>query len=135
MVDNVGVATFAMSLRSLRKGGRLLTVGNTSGPIVELDNRLIFSKHLQIIGTTMGPIRAYRKVMSLIFEGKLNPTIDTVYPLSRGIEAFRRWRPAAQPASWCSNPKRSLQAQTGNLRRTSGRRDEYQGIDQTGSDG
>ncbi|MCA9955561.1 MAG: zinc-binding dehydrogenase, partial [Anaerolineales bacterium] len=46
VVDNVGAATFPTSLRALKKGGRLLTVGNTSGPKFELDNRLIFGKHL-----------------------------------------------------------------------------------------
>jgi NADPH:quinone reductase-like Zn-dependent oxidoreductase len=89
VVDNVGAATFPISLRALRKGGRLLTVGNTSGPIVELDNRYIFGKHLQIIGTTMGPISAYKKVMSLIFNGQLNPAIDTIYPLSEGLQALQ----------------------------------------------
>ncbi|UCG23449.1 MAG: zinc-binding dehydrogenase [Chloroflexota bacterium] len=89
VVDNVGAATFPTSLRSLKKGGRLLTVGNTSGPVVELDNRYIFGKHLQIIGTTMGPISAYRKVMRLIFEGRLSPAIDTIYPLSDGLQALQ----------------------------------------------
>ena len=89
VVDNVGAATFPTSLRVLKKGGRLLTVGNTSGPIVELDNRYIFGKQLQIIGTTMGPISAYKKVMSLIFNGQLKPAIDTIYPLSEGLGALR----------------------------------------------
>ncbi len=90
VVDNVGAATFPMSLRALRKGGRLLTVGNTGGPILEIDNRYIFGKHLRIIGSTMGPIAAYRKVMGLIFAGRLKPAIDTVYPLDAGLEAIRR---------------------------------------------
>jgi len=89
VIDNVGAATFPTSLRALKKGGRLLTVGNTSGPIVELDNRYIFGKHLQIIGTTMGPISAYEKVMSLIFDGQLDPAIDTIYPLSEGLQALQ----------------------------------------------
>ncbi|HSG16703.1 MAG TPA: alcohol dehydrogenase catalytic domain-containing protein [Anaerolineae bacterium] len=88
VVDNVGAATFPTSLRALKKGGRLLTVGNTSGPIVELDNRYVFGKHLQIIGTTMGPRSAYHKVMGLIFTGRLNPAIDTIYPLSEGLQAL-----------------------------------------------
>jgi len=90
VVDNVGSATFQLSLRALRKGGRLLTVGNTSGPMIEIDNRYIFGKHLSIIGSTMGPMSAYRKVMSLIFSGQLNPAIDTIYPLDRGPEAIER---------------------------------------------
>ncbi len=46
VVDNVGAATFNDSLRSAARGGRILTVGNTSGPKVEIDNRLMFGKHL-----------------------------------------------------------------------------------------
>lgn len=90
VVDNVGAATFQTSLRSLRKGGRLLTVGNTSGPRFEFDNRYMFGKHLSIIGSTMGPIRDYEQVMGLVFDGRLPPLIDTLYPLSEGVTALRR---------------------------------------------
>lgn len=78
------------SLRSLKRGGRLLTVGNTSGGRFDFDNRYIFGKHLSILGTTMGPIKAYKEVMELVFCGRLNPDIDTVYPLGDGISALRR---------------------------------------------
>ncbi len=90
VVDNVGAATFAHSLRALRRGGRLLTVGNSSGPRFELDNRLIFGKHLTIIGSTMGTSADYETVMNLIFEGQLKPVIDTVYPLEEGRAALER---------------------------------------------
>ena len=84
VVDNVGAATYHASLRALKKGGRLLTVGNTSGPKFELDNRLLFGKHLQIIGSTMGPAVDYNEVMALVFNGRLRPVIDSISPLSDG---------------------------------------------------
>ncbi|MCI0575949.1 MAG: zinc-binding dehydrogenase [Chloroflexi bacterium] len=90
VVDNVGAATYQISLRSLKRGGRLLTVGNTSGPKFEFDNRYIFGKHLSIIGSTMGPRQDYDKVMGLVFDGRLKPAIDTIYPLSGGVTALRR---------------------------------------------
>lgn len=90
VVDNVGAATFHTSLRALKKGGRLLTVGNTSGPKFEFDNRLMFGKHLSIIGSTMGTSADYATVMNLVFNGRLHPVIDTVYPLSEGITALKR---------------------------------------------
>ncbi len=90
VVDNVGAATFNTSLRALKKGGRLLTVGNTSGPTFEIDNRLIFGKHLSIIGSTMGTSADYETVMGLIFNGRLRPVIDSIYPLSEGPTALRR---------------------------------------------
>ena len=53
VIDNVGT-TFPLSFRSARKGGRILTVGNTGDPKFEIDNRFIFGKHLTLIGSTMG---------------------------------------------------------------------------------
>lgn len=90
IVDNVGAATFRTSLRTLRKGGRLLTVGNTSGSRLELDNRFIFGKHLSIVGSSMGTIADYEKVMGLVFDGQLRPVIDTVYSLEEGLTALQR---------------------------------------------
>jgi NADPH:quinone reductase-like Zn-dependent oxidoreductase len=90
VVDNVGTATYSDSLRALGRGGRLLTVGNSSGPYISLDNRYVFGKHLSIIGSTMGPISDFEKVMGLVFDGRLRAVIDTVYPLAEGPQALRR---------------------------------------------
>lgn len=90
VVDNVGAATFQASLRVLKRGGRLLTVGSSSGPALELDNRYIFGKHLKILGSTMGPRQDYERVMELVFNGQLKPVIDTIYPLEDGPAALRR---------------------------------------------
>jgi NADPH:quinone reductase-like Zn-dependent oxidoreductase len=90
VVDNIGAATFFTSLRSLKKGARLLTVGNTSGPKLELDNRLIFVRHLSIIGSSMGPISDYEAVMGLVFDGRLRPVIDSISPMEEGITALHR---------------------------------------------
>ncbi|MCB8983045.1 MAG: zinc-binding dehydrogenase [Ardenticatenaceae bacterium] len=88
VVDNVGAATYMLSLRALKRGGRLLTVGNTSGPKFEIDNRLMFAKHLRIIGSTMGTSIDYEEVMKLVFNGRLQPIIDTVYPLAEAPAAL-----------------------------------------------
>ena len=91
-VDNVGT-TFMQSLRALRKGGRLLTVGNSGGPKFEIDNRYIFSKHLSIIGSTMSTLSEFREVMDLIVAGKLQPVMDQTYSLKDAARAQERlWR-------------------------------------------
>ena len=82
VVDNVGAATMLTSLRCARKGGRLLTVGNTSGPKFELDNRYLFGKHLSLIGSTMSTRAEFAAVMGLVFAGKLRPVVDSTFPLS-----------------------------------------------------
>ena len=89
VVDNVGT-TFMQSLRTLRKGGRLLTVGNSGGPRFEIDNRYMFTRHLSIIGSTMSTITEFNEVMDLIVAGKLKPVIDKTYPLKDAAAAQER---------------------------------------------
>ena len=89
VVDNVGT-TFPLSFRAARKGGRILTVGNTGGPKVEIDNRYIFGKHLSLIGSTMGTRSDFEKVMRLVFEGRLHPVLDKIYPLADAADAQTR---------------------------------------------
>jgi NADPH:quinone reductase-like Zn-dependent oxidoreductase len=89
VVDNVGT-TFMQSLRALRKGGRLLTVGNSGGPKFEIDNRYLFAKHLSIIGSTMSTLSDFKEVMDLIVAGKLQPIIDKTYPLKEAASAQER---------------------------------------------
>ncbi len=92
VVDNVGT-TFMQSLRALRKGGRLLTVGNSGGPKFEIDNRYIFAKHLSIIGSTMSTITDFHEVMDLIVAGRLKPIIDSTFALEEAAIAQERlWK-------------------------------------------
>ena len=92
VVDNVGT-TFMQSLRALRKGGRLLTVGNSGGPKFEIDNRYMFAKHLSLLGSTMSTLSEFKEVMDLIVAGKLKPVIDKTYPLKdAAIAQERLWR-------------------------------------------
>jgi NADPH:quinone reductase-like Zn-dependent oxidoreductase len=81
VVDNVGAGTLPLSLHAARKGGRILTVGNTGGPKFEFDNRYMFAKHLTYIGSTMGTRADFVQVMSLIFAGQLHPVIDETFAL------------------------------------------------------
>ena len=88
VVDNVGQATLAQSLRAVARGGRIVIVGSTSGPKTEMDIRFIFGKQISIIGSTMGSHQDFREVMDLLGAGKLKPVVDRVLPLSEGKAAF-----------------------------------------------
>ena len=88
--DNVGGPSLLTSLRSARKGGRILTVGNTAGPKLEFDIRYMFSRHLSLIGSTMSTRAEFAVVMGLVFAGRLKPIIDRVFPLAE-IQAAH-WR-------------------------------------------
>jgi len=92
VVDNVGT-TFMHSLRTLKKGGRLLTVGNSGGPKFEIDNRYIFAKHLSVIGSTMSNLADFETVMDLIVKGVLEPALDKSFPLEDAAAAQERlWK-------------------------------------------
>ena len=92
VVDNVGT-TFMQSLRALRKGGRLLTVGNSGAPKFEIDNRYLFAKHLSLIGSTMSTLSEFKEVMDLIVAGALKPVMDKTYPLKEAASAQERlWK-------------------------------------------
>jgi len=84
VVDNVGQATLPTSLRAVARGGRIVIVGNTSGPKTEIDVRFIFGKQISLIGSTMGSHQDFREVMALVWAGKLRPVVDRVLPLAEG---------------------------------------------------
>jgi NADPH:quinone reductase-like Zn-dependent oxidoreductase len=84
VVDNVGAATLNKSIRALARGGRLVIVGNTSGPKVEIDLRYLFSKQISLVGSTMGSPQDFRDVMQLIWNGTIKAPVDRVLPLSEG---------------------------------------------------
>ena len=90
VIENVGKATWAQSINSLAKGGRLVTYGRTTGHLVETDIKVIFWNQLSIIGTTMANCQEFRKVMQLIFQGRLKPVIDSVFSLEEAGAAYKR---------------------------------------------
>jgi 2-desacetyl-2-hydroxyethyl bacteriochlorophyllide A dehydrogenase len=89
VVDNVGEATIMTSMQAVARGGRIVIVGNTSGPQAEIDIRFIFGKQISLIGSTMGSHQDFHDVLNLLWAGKLKPVIHRVMPLSEGVEAYK----------------------------------------------
>ena len=87
VVDHVGAATFKDSVRSLRRGGRLLVPGATTGGVFEIDVRYVFWRQISIIGSTMASQREFEEVMKLVFMGRLKPVVDRVFPLAEAAKA------------------------------------------------
>jgi NADPH:quinone reductase-like Zn-dependent oxidoreductase len=90
VVDSVGEKTWDASLKALRPGGRLVTCGATSGPMVSLDIRRLFWFQWSILGSTMGSGAEFARVMELGNAGKLWPVVDSVVPLAQGAAAYQR---------------------------------------------
>jgi NADPH:quinone reductase-like Zn-dependent oxidoreductase len=90
VVDSVGEQSWQASLRSLRRGGRLVICGATSGPAVSLDLRRLFWHHWSILGSTLGSQREYSEIVRLAEAGKLWPVVDRVVPLREAVSAYER---------------------------------------------
>lgn len=96
VVDSVGERTWEQSLRCLGRGGRLVTCGATTGPMVGLDIRKLFWYQWNILGSTMGSDAEFRRIVELAGQGVLWPEVDAVYPLTGAVEAYRRLAAGAQ---------------------------------------
>lgn len=89
VVETTGKATWMTSLRSVAKGGRIVTCGATTGPDPTEEIRLIFWNQLSILGSTMGNQKEFADMLSMVCEKRLRPLVDRVFPLAEGITAYR----------------------------------------------
>ncbi len=88
VVEGSGSATWLQSLRMVRKGGRIVTCGATTGPNPQTELRLIFWKQIEILGSSMSSRREYQEIIELLSKDKLRPVIDRVFPLSQAKDAL-----------------------------------------------
>ena len=96
VVDSVGHDTWEQSLIALGRGGRLVTCGGTSGPIVQTDVRRLFWNQWTIMGSTMGNDSEFDAVTRELREGRLLPLIDSVHSLEDSRKAFERMNAGEQ---------------------------------------
>ena len=89
VVDYVGKDTWVKSLRSLSRGGRLVTCGATTGYNPEEDLRHIFFRQLEVIGSTMGSRNELMAPLKLIWAGRMKPVVGAVYQLKDLASAHR----------------------------------------------
>jgi len=82
VLENVGKATFPTSLGSLRRGGRIVTAGATTGGEITIPIGDLYWYQQTILGSTMGGPKEFAAVSRLVFSGKVKPAIDRVEPLS-----------------------------------------------------
>jgi len=87
VLDHIAGETWDKSLRSLRKGGRLVTCGATGGFRPETHVNRIFGNQLRIIGSTMANPGEVDDVLSLVWDGTFQPRIRAVLPMSEAPRA------------------------------------------------
>lgn len=96
VVEHVGEATWAKSVRSLARGGRLVTCGATTGASGTLNLAALFTKQLTIHGSFMGTKGELLRAARFFFAGELSPVIDRTYPLNDAAAAQRRLESSEQ---------------------------------------
>jgi NADPH2:quinone reductase len=87
VVDHVGAETWHDSLKSLAKGGRIVTCGATTGGRPKTDINRIFWNQLKVIGSTMATPGEVDDVLSLVWDGTFEPHLREVLPMSETARA------------------------------------------------
>jgi NADPH:quinone reductase-like Zn-dependent oxidoreductase len=89
--DSVGAPTIPRSLRAMARGGRVVVIGATAGPVAEIDLRTLFWRQASIRGSTMANSKEFDTVRAHWAAGRLRAVIDSVRPLDEGPAAFARF--------------------------------------------
>jgi NADPH:quinone reductase-like Zn-dependent oxidoreductase len=94
--EHTGEDTWPGSLVSLKKGGRLVTCGATSGFDARTDLRQVFYRHLTILGSMMGSKAELLLAMKFIESGRIRAVVDRTLPLAEARKAHELMEDRAQ---------------------------------------
>lgn len=90
VIENVGAAVWSSAMKSLVRGGRLVTCGATTGDQPPADIRRIFIRQLQIFGSTLGNFDEFGDLLRLVERTGLRPVIDSEFALDQTHAALSR---------------------------------------------
>jgi NADPH:quinone reductase-like Zn-dependent oxidoreductase len=88
VMETVGEATWAHSLRALKPGGTVVICGATSGSVPPADLNRVFFLQLSVIGSTMGTRDELARLVRFCEQTGTRPVIDKVMPLSQAPDGF-----------------------------------------------
>jgi NADPH2:quinone reductase len=87
--DNVGGDTWVPAMRSLRNGGRLVVSGSTTDPNPATEIRLLFVRQIDVRGSTAHSRAEFRRALSYVWDGTVEPVVQATFELSEYEAAFR----------------------------------------------
>jgi NADPH:quinone reductase-like Zn-dependent oxidoreductase len=90
VVESLGGDMLANSLKTMRHGGRLVTFGATSDAHANIKVSLVYWHQLSILGATMGSPADFAGMLALVNAHRIEPVVDSVWPLAEGCRAFER---------------------------------------------
>lgn len=88
--EHVGKDTWQESIKSLKKGGRIVTCGGTTGYEVFLDTGDVIYNEFTILGSRGGTRAELKDVLDLVAKKKIKPVIDKTFSLEKAAEAHDR---------------------------------------------
>jgi len=88
VIESVGGATWATSLRALRRGGAIVVAGATAGADPPSDLRRVFWRQLRVLGSMMGSRAEFKELLAMVEAARVRPLIDSVVPLGQARQAF-----------------------------------------------
>src|SRR5918998_258000 len=88
VVDSVGAATWGQSLRAVRRGGRVVTCGATTGGDPSAELQRLFIRQIQVQGSTMGSLEEFRRLLAVVAAGRLRPAIERSFALEEAPAAL-----------------------------------------------
>jgi len=94
--EHTGAATWPGSIASLKRNGRLVTCGATSGFAAQTDLRQVFYHHLTILGSFMGAKSELLEAMKFIENGRIRAVVDQELPLAEARRAHELMEDRAQ---------------------------------------
>jgi NADPH:quinone reductase-like Zn-dependent oxidoreductase len=88
VMESVGEATWAHSLRALKPGGRIVVCGATSGAVPPADLNRVFFLQLSVVGSTMGTRDELERLAVFLEQTGVRPKIDRIMPLDQARDGF-----------------------------------------------
>jgi NADPH:quinone reductase-like Zn-dependent oxidoreductase len=88
VMESVGEATWAHSLRALKPGGRIVVCGATSGAVPPADLNRVFFLQLSVVGSTMGTRDELERLAVFLEQTGVRPKIDRIMPLKQARDGF-----------------------------------------------
>ena len=96
VMDTVGAATWQTDFAAVRRGGRIVLCGVTTGAAAETPLNVLYWNQVTVLGSTMGSHEDFRRMLRAVTAAKLEPVVDSVLPLDRAAEAFARMEAGEQ---------------------------------------
>jgi NADPH:quinone reductase-like Zn-dependent oxidoreductase len=89
VMETIGEATWAHSVRSLKPGGVIVVSGATTGDAPPAELTRMFFQQLSVVGSTMGTREELERLIRFCVDRDVRPAIHSTMPLSEARTGFQ----------------------------------------------